>query len=104
MDAMDWVHCRSPSIGPQNGILCADDLTIKVQRIVPLELSIKDTQEDQFRRTKVKPKETRGSLFQNSKFDPLFYRYFGSTFATFCTWSMSPTREGGLNHFCSKTP
>lgn len=35
MDAMDWVHCRSPSIVTQNGILCADDLTIKVQRIVP---------------------------------------------------------------------
>ena len=43
MDAMDWVHCRSPSIGTQNGILCADDLTIKIQRRVPLKLPIKDT-------------------------------------------------------------
>lgn len=29
MDAVDWVHYRSPSIATQNGILCADDLTIK---------------------------------------------------------------------------
>lgn len=94
MDAMDWVHWRSPSIDTQNGILRVDDLIIKVQRRVPLNLSNKDTQEDNFRRTKVKQKETKGSLFQNSKFDPLFYRYFGSTFVTFCTWSMSPTREG----------
>ena len=94
MNAMDWVHYRSPSISTQNGILCADDLTIKVQRSVPLKLPIKDTQEDHFRRINDKPKETRGSLFQNSKFDPLFYRYFGSIFVTFCTWSMSPTREG----------
>ena len=94
MDAMDWVHCRSPSISTQNGILCADDLTIKVQRRVPLKLLIKDTQEDCFRRIKAKSKETRCSLSQHSKFDPLFYRYFGSTFVTFWTWSMSPTREG----------
>ena len=94
MDAMDWVHYRSPSISTQNGILCVDDLTIKVQRSVPLKLPIKDTQEDHFRRIKVKQKEPKGSLPQNSKFDPLFYRYFGSTFVTFCTWSMSPTREG----------
>ena len=40
MDAMDWVHCRSPSISTQNGILCADDLTMKVQRRVPLNLPI----------------------------------------------------------------
>lgn len=31
MEAMDWVHYRSPSISTQNGILCADDLTIKVR-------------------------------------------------------------------------
>lgn len=48
MDAMGWVHCRSPSIVTQNEILCADDLTIKVQRRVPLKLPIKDTKEDHF--------------------------------------------------------
>lgn len=32
MDAMDWVHCRSPSIVTQNGILCADDLTQKLKK------------------------------------------------------------------------
>ena len=90
MDAMDWVHWRSPSIGHQNGILCADDLTIKVQ----IGVAHQRHQRRPFLSNQGQQKETRGSLFQNSKFDPLFYRYFGSTFATFCTLSMSPTREG----------
>ena len=40
MDTMDWVHWRSPSIDTQNPILCVNDLTTKVQRRVPLNLTI----------------------------------------------------------------
>ena len=35
MDAMGWVHYCSPSIATQNGILCADDLTIKFKEEFP---------------------------------------------------------------------
>ena len=35
MDAMDWVHYRSPSIATQNGILCADDLAQKFKEEFP---------------------------------------------------------------------
>lgn len=35
MDAMDWVHWRSPSIATQNGILGVDDLTIKFKEEFP---------------------------------------------------------------------
>ena len=59
MDTMDWVHYRSPSIATQNGILCADDLTIKVQRRVHLKLPINDTKKttsDESRPNRRKPK------------------------------------------------
>ena len=72
MDAMDWVHCRSPSISPQNEILCADDLTINVQRRVPMKLAIKDTKEDQFRRIKTKPKKTKVASPKTQNLTPCF--------------------------------
>lgn len=68
MDAMDWVHWRSPSIATQNGILCADDLTIKVQIRVPLNFSIlrhpKKTTSDVSRSNRRKP-EAASSKTQN---------------------------------------
>lgn len=72
MDAMDWVHYRSPSIATQNEILCADDLTIKVQRRVPLKLPIKDTKEDQFRRIKVKQRKPKVASSKTQNLTPCF--------------------------------
>ena len=72
MNPMGWVHCRSPSIATQNGILCADDLTIKVQRRGHLKLPIKDTKEDQFRRIKSNRRKPEVASSKTQNLTPCF--------------------------------